>query len=301
MSIELITGKSATAHISANDFRAVNRANYGPGRYILKDADNMQVQISAQGTIYIGRGSLMWSGMHIRCEDPTTLKFTPPTTRENIDVYLHYVKDVETLNESVEWVVSVGKELTPIIDNVADNTMEAYTLFCFASMFADGTIGETRYKFNLLDCHEDFDLSTIEQRIEWGIALKSAEIDGELYGQNQRIAILETADVLYNGNEEITTSTPKTVQMSKDFRNYKYLIFTFTGHIDGFGSSDDKAFVIIPTFIANKFSGVSRYYNKIRLSAGDVDILINGFYYLNLTVNVTASQKIRLYSIYGVN
>ena len=300
MSIELITGKSATAHISANDFRAVNRANYGPGRYILKDADNMQVQISAKGSIYIGRGSCMWSGMHIRCEDPTTLSFTPPTTRAAISVYLHYVKDVETLNESVEWVVSIEGDPSPIVDNVSDNIVEAYTMFALARMQADGTIGDTEYRFQLLDCHEDFDLSTVERRIEEGIELKSAEVDGELYAQNQKIAILETADVLYNGNEAIT-STLKTVQMSKDYRNYKYLIFTFTGHIDGFGSSDDKAFVIIPTFTTQKFGGVNNYYNKIRLSAGDVDILIEKFNHLNLTVGVTASQKIRLYSIYGVN
>lgn len=300
MSIELITGKSATAHISANDFRAINRANYGPGRYILKDADNMQVSIYANGTVSILKGSCMWSGMHIRCEDPGILKFTPPTTRAAISVYLHYVKDVETLNESVEWVVSVGGDPSPMVDNVADNTMEAYTLFAFARMQADGTIGDTIYKFKLLDCHEDFDLSTVEQRIEEGIELKSAEVDDKLYAQNKKIAILETADVLYNGNEVITSSS-KTVQMSKDYRNYKYLIFTFIGNIDGFGLGDDKAFVIIPTFTANSFGGVNNYYNKIRLSDGDVDIRIDSFYYLDLTVRVTASQKIKLYSIYGVN
>lgn len=299
MSIELITGKSATAHISANDFRAINRANYGPGRYILKDADNMQTQISAQGTIYIGRGSLMWSGMHIRCEDPTTLKFTPPTTRENIEVYLHYVKDVETLNESVEWVVSVGKELTPIIDNVADNTMEAYTLFCFASMFADGTMGDTRYKFNLLDCHEDFDLSTIEQRIDWGIELKTASYNQKFNNYDEAIDKISRIVVLYNGDEVVSPSRKK-ISLKDDYDNYKFLIFEFTGYMGGFGSSDSRAHIIIPSFNA-KISGIYGFYNRIYLREGEVNVIINGFYnVLEPSVQVETSQTIKLYSIYGV-
>lgn len=194
MSIELITGKSATAHISANDFRAINRANYGPGKYILKDADNMQASIYANGTISILKGSCMWSGMHIRCETPTILNFTPPTTRANIDVYLHYVKDAETLNESVEWVVSVGKELTPNIDNVADNTMEAYTLFCYASMFADGTIGDTHYKFE--------PINTLRE-VEKLIAYAHEEV------------------VLFNGESRVYSDIP----LSESFRNFYELEF----------------------------------------------------------------------------
>lgn len=194
MSIELITGKSATAHISANDFRAINRANYGPGRYILKDADNMQAEMYANGTIHILRGSCMWSGMHIRCENPTILNFTPPTTRASIGVYLHYVKDVETLNESVEWVVSVGGDPSPMVDNVADNTMEAYTLFCYATMQTDGTIGDTIYKFKLLDSFHE---------IEKLIAYAHEEV------------------VLFNGESRVHSDIP----LSESFRNFYELEF----------------------------------------------------------------------------
>lgn len=290
MSIELITGKSATAHISANDFRAVNRANYGPGRYILKDADNMQTQISAQGTIYIGRGSLMWSGMHIRCEDPTTLKFTPPTTRENIEVYLHYVKDVETLNESVEWVVSVGKELTPIIDNVADNTMEAYTLFCFASMFADGTMGDTRYKFNLLDCHEDFDLSTIEQKYE--------DITGSrLSDVYSRLNLLEKEPVLYNGNELINGSI--IVNFSEKFVEYKYLTYVFVGDYDGFSDKYSQATITVPRFVVNNKYYMKNHY-KIYFDDGEVDVNIELDDYQNES-EITSSKVIRLVKVVGTN
>lgn len=207
MSIELITGMAATAHISANDFRAINRANYGPGRYILKDAENMQVQISAQGTIHIGIGSCMWSGMHIRCETPTTLNFTPPvSSSENVYVYLHYVKDAETLYESVEWVVSVGKELTPEVNNVLDNTMEAYTIFCYASRFADGTMGKVNYKFELIN--------TLRE-VEKLIAYAHEEV------------------VLFNGESRVHSDIP----LSESFRNFYELEFIGRDYSENAASS----------------------------------------------------------------
>jgi hypothetical protein len=131
MAIELITGVGADNHISSNDFRAFNRANFGQGRYILKDADNMAIDVSGStGTITIHEGSCLWSGMHIRLPSAEQLNYVVPTASQMIYVYLHYVKEATSGVESVSFVISAGKTMKPEIDSLADNTVEAYTLFC---------------------------------------------------------------------------------------------------------------------------------------------------------------------------
>ena len=193
MSIELITGMAETAHISANDYRAINRANYGQGRYILNDDHKMTTEMHDRGMIYIDSGSCLWSGMHIRCEEPTTLTYIMPVTTEDVYVYLHYVKDTETLYESVEWVTSVGKKLSPEIDNLSDNTIEAYTLFCYATITSDGKIGDVVYMFELVKSHEDYE---------------------KKYADSQKSV------VLYNGLLSVGSC-----KLSESFKNYKYIIF----------------------------------------------------------------------------
>lgn len=129
--VELITGKSAEAHISSNDDRAFHRANFGQGKYIFQDADNMGVAVTAaSGTITISTGSCLWSGMHIRVLKPESLNYVVPAASQIVRVYLHYTKDAETLDEAVEFVVTIDTELAPAIDSLSDNTLEAYTLFC---------------------------------------------------------------------------------------------------------------------------------------------------------------------------
>ncbi len=130
MAIELITGVGADNHVSSNDFRAFNRANFGQGKYVLNDAENMNWFVSAPtGEITINTGSLMWSGMHIRNASNLTLTYPVPTSSTPIYIYLYYSKNTDTLIESVDFVVSVGKEVMPVVDNLSDNTITAYTLF----------------------------------------------------------------------------------------------------------------------------------------------------------------------------
>lgn len=140
MAIELITGVGADNHISSNDFRAFNRANFGQGKYILNDAENMSWYVStSSGEIYINTGSLLWSGMHIRNASDVTLNYAAPSSSATVYVYLHYTKNTNTSVESVDFVVSVGETLTPIVDNLADNTVDAYTLFCSFTSTSSGT------------------------------------------------------------------------------------------------------------------------------------------------------------------
>lgn len=157
MSIELITGKAGTPHISSNDYRAFNRANFGQGKYIFDDEDNMAVSVSPiTGNITIAKGSCLWSGMHIRVSIQENLTYITPTTSQTVGVYLHYVKEPTSLVETVEFVVTVGTEPTPVIDSLDDNTMEAYALFY--SFTASSTAAENEtYGFTAAKSHEELE------------------------------------------------------------------------------------------------------------------------------------------------
>lgn len=157
MAIELITGVGAEPHISSNDFRAFNRANFGQGRYILKDADDMAITVSAPtGNISIAEGSCLWSGMHIRVSSQENLTYVVPTTAQTVRVYLHYTKNSETQVESVEFVVTVGEELAPIVDNLGDSTVEAYTVF-YSFTASSSSITNAIYDFQPAKSHAELE------------------------------------------------------------------------------------------------------------------------------------------------
>lgn len=133
ISAALITGHGDGEHITSFDARAFNRSMFGKGKYILQDADNLKVQVSAlTGTIQISAGSCLWSGMHIRVEEEGAVTYTTPASTDYVYVWLHYLRNPENLVESVEFVATSGAkpELGLIVDNLTDEMTEAYTLFC---------------------------------------------------------------------------------------------------------------------------------------------------------------------------
>lgn len=197
MAVELITGVGESDHISSNDFRAFNRANFGQGRYILKDAENMDINISpSTGVIAISEGSCMWSGMHIRLASTEQIRYTVPSAVQMIYVYLHYVKDVSTGVESVDFQVRQGIKLSPTTDNLNDNTVEAYTLFCSFSALPTS--------FDNLKC--DFKIIKSHEELEKDVATSQEDV------------------VLFEGN-----ITPGTISLSESLNNFKYIIFECTG------------------------------------------------------------------------
>lgn len=194
MAIELITGVGADNHVSSNDFRAFNRANFGQGRYILTDANNMEVVISPlTGTISISEGSCLWSGMHIRNASVENLTYIIPTTSQNVYVYLHYTKNVDTGVESVKFVVSVGNELSPVVDMLDDNTVEAYTLFC--SFVASSTATSNYTEYFVKSKSQD-------------------EVINTLNGMSE-------SKVLFEGY----ISQPKIINLSESMHNFRYIVF----------------------------------------------------------------------------
>ena len=194
MAIELITGVGADNHISSNDFRAFNRANFGQGKYILNDAEKMYWFVMASaGEIHINTGSLLWSGMHIRNASNIVLKYIAPSTSTTVYVYLHYTKNTDTLVENVAFEVSVGKTLTPVVDSLNDNTIEAYTLFC---SFTATSSSATNYVYGFQSIRN---IDEVEKLI--------------------RMAHEET--VLFEGEAQLDT----TINLSETFRNFYEICF----------------------------------------------------------------------------
>lgn len=239
MSIELITGASSTPHISANDYRAVNRSNYGQGRYVLRDAEEMRVSVApASGIIAIDTGSVMWYGMHIRCESDTTLNYTPPTATTPVYVYMHYVKEASTGYESVDWVVSVGVQKTEN-NTPADNVIDAYTLFAsFTHNPTTQTADNLITHFVLIDSHDDFNMPTIRAEIE----AKHKEATDYI---NTNIAeIKSTMDRVFLGGSSANLKDQSEIQLSDALSNYRFIGFGFNG-----GATTASQFLI--PFISN--------------------------------------------------
>lgn len=198
MAIELITGVGETDHISSNDFRAFNRANFGQGRYILKDADDMAVNISAAtGTISVSEGSCLWSGMHIRNASQERLTYVVPTTSQKVYVYLHYKKNAINSVETVEFVVSVGNTLSPIVNNLSDNTVEAYTLFCSFDA-TSSKYSNLTFEFHLIKTIEDLE-NDVKEAVDEDV-------------------------VLFDGSV-----APGTINLTESMDNFKYIIFEISG------------------------------------------------------------------------
>lgn len=197
MAVELITGVGASDHISSNDFRAFNRANFGQGRYILNDADNMEVNVSAPaGIISISEGSCMWSGMHIRLSSAEQIRYTVPSSAQMIYVYLHYTKDASTGVESVDFEVKQGIKLSSTTDNLDDNTLDAYTLFCSFAAYPTSASDITVF-FKTIKSHEE---------LENAVATSQDEV------------------VLFDGD-----IVPGTINISENMNNFKFIIFEYRG------------------------------------------------------------------------
>lgn len=298
MSIELITGMAETAHISANDYRAINRANYGSGRYILKDAEDMEVNIfPASGTVIVKTGSCMWSGMHIRCAETTTLKYNAPTVITSFFVYLHYKKDAETLYESVEFVIS-SEEINPTINDVQDSTMEAYTiLFHFTHDPSDTSSTTANYHFKTIDTHEDFDLETLQKDIVFAksaaIGESKAYTDGNfLTLQSQIEPVLKPPQALFSGSGG-DLSNGLTFNVT-DLEQYKYIGFHFrdTTRVD---LDSTRATVMLPV---RQIQGGSGFRNTMVISVyGNIRTV--QFYYSRSEFYFDAVANTQLLSVYG--
>lgn len=273
--IELITGHGESNHISSNDFRAFNRANFGQGRYILRDENNLDIKVSAiTGEIVIASGSCMWSGMHIRIAAAETLGYIVPTASQTVGVYFHYIKNTETLVESVELVVFVGSTPEPIVNFLGDATTEAYTLF-YSFTATSSEITNAKYDFLFSKNNDE-----IEKLIE--------EANSET--------------VLFSGSAALNSD----IALTDSFRNYRELIFYCGNNLCGRILTSDIAGDIIDVSMlgASKWSNTNDTYLKVataRLSiVSDTKLQYTNGQYILIGAAVAEQDKIPIVQIKGI-
>lgn len=327
MSIELITGAAAEPHISSNDYRAVNRGNYGKGNYILKDAENLKVTVAAaMGEIHIDTGSAMWHGMHIRCAIDTELSYTPPTSETPVYIYFHYVKDSVTLYESVDWVVSVGSEKSPIINEIPDSAFEAYSLFAsFTHNPASQTADGLNTHFVLLDSHDDFNMPLIESKIENSEAASKqytdnqittqvypkiesvrsyaitangqlessiAKVDGRVTAVDNKISDTHKRVGLWGGGSIVTSGLK--VQASKSCDGFNFIGFAVSLSTQ----NDKRGGGVIPSIAINRGAG---YTNTAVVGADGKSFALEFTWNTDNTVEFKNALSLKLLGIYGYN
>lgn len=273
--IELITGHGSDNHISSNDFRAFNRANFGQGRYILKDENNMAVTVSAAtGDISIASGSCMWSGMHIRLASAESLTYVVPTTSQTVGIYLHYTKNADTLVEAVEVKAFIGSVPSPIVDTLSDNTTEAYTLLY--SFTASATaITNAEYAFELAKSNDE-----IESLI--------AEANSET--------------VLFSGSAALNSS----IALTESFRNFRELIFyvgsDFCGRV--LTSDISGGNIDVPMFGASKWTNTNDTYLRVatvRLSiTSETKLQYTNGQYIIIGIAIAEQDKLPILKIKGI-
>lgn len=158
--LELITGHGESDHISSFDMRASNRATFGKGKYILTDAENMNITIVVTDKILsISPGSCMWSGMHIRNEGVISVPFVSPASTDFVYFWLHYTRDASSLVESVEIVSTTSNTVSAdlIYDELPDDVTDAYTLFCSFTFNPNGNVPTNiKSEFALIQGMNDF-------------------------------------------------------------------------------------------------------------------------------------------------
>lgn len=206
MALKFVTAKAGAAHISSADWKSLNRGIMGRGKYILIDTENNSqngyIVSPAQGEVSIPPCSLMWSGAHIRNTTTTVLKYTPPTVDSTINVWLHYLKNADSGVETLEFVLTVNEQPTPVIDEIEDNALEAYTLFCYFTH----KVGSTEEEYYNRDFEPVASLVGTHERTDQRLEALDDKLDDEIEKRQSDISTHSTR--LDNLDEDMRTVKP---------------------------------------------------------------------------------------------
>jgi hypothetical protein len=206
------------------------------------------------------------------------------------------VKDSETLYESVEWVVSVGEEKSPIINEISDGAFEAYSLFASfthnpASQTADGLATH----FVLLDSHDDFNMPKIRSEISTALTKAKqytdnakTELNKSISTVDGRVTELKNPDTLWSGLKSVTSGLK--VQCAKSYENYNFICFSVRS------SSTD-----VGTGVAARvgIQGGSGYINTVVVGSDGKTYALEFTWYVDNQVEFRSTKDVTLLGIYG--
>lgn len=112
--MEIITGKTGTYHVKAEDDRALHKAIFGSGNYVIDTGSKFEPTIDTSNSITLSDGELMMEGCHARNRygEAESVAIENGTTGYNrIDLIVaRYTKELEV--ESMSLVVIKGEAVT---------------------------------------------------------------------------------------------------------------------------------------------------------------------------------------------
>lgn len=109
--MQIITGKTGTEHVTAEDDRALHAATFGTGNFVLDIGSKFSARVETSNNIVISNGELMMNGTHarIRYGETETVVIENGTTGYNrIDLIVARYKKQSGI-ESVELAVIKGE------------------------------------------------------------------------------------------------------------------------------------------------------------------------------------------------
>lgn len=206
MALKFVTAKTGEAHISSADWKSLNRGLSGTGKYMLEDTSNNNSNdffVSAtQGKITIPPRSFLWSGAHIRNTNSLVIDYVPPTVSSTVNVWFHYLKDADSGIESLETVVTVDNQPSPIIDEIEDGTLEAYTLILSFFHNVESTTAEN-VTLSFLPIQALDELNKASQLVVEALSAEKAERESADYSFESQIALIQDSINTLKGGLEV--------------------------------------------------------------------------------------------------
>ncbi len=318
MALKFVTAKAGAAHISSADWKSLNRGIMGRGKYILIDTENNSpggyIVSPAQGEVSVPPCSLMWSGAHIRNTTTTVLKYTPPTVDSTINVWLHYMKNADSGVETLEFVLTVNEQPTPVIDEIEDNALEAYTLFCYFTH----KVGSTEEEYynrgfepvaSLVGTQERTDqrLEALDDKLDEEIEKRQSDIAAHTSRLNkvegQAVANTRGIDVIAQNLNVAPNNLGVTIATStKSLETYRMLVLV-----------GENGTLAIPA-LGKQFTDIQILTDAVSLTAANKVIIVRHNIYVNPTtsgfsinhsISLTSSseyysQAAKINAIYGI-
>lgn len=126
MSLNLITGRTGTAHVTSDSARAFNSQVFGTGTYLIDYGDKFAPTIVDNNTVRIGDGMLIHQGtqmgIDIDSHEDVTIENGSSEYSRNDLIVMRYTKNRDTQIESIALVVIKGTPSNTTAEDPAYNT-----------------------------------------------------------------------------------------------------------------------------------------------------------------------------------
>lgn len=243
MSLKLITGASGGAHVTSADAGAFNCGLYDEEKgYILPTGRQFDIDLITSDTVRIYDGDVVFQGRHCRIENGAFVDINIPpcpagSTRFDV-IAIRYTLDTGSGTESVEFVLKQGTldeslSFAEKIEAIMNMTVvgsipsgdQTVDLPVF-TIYHEGTnivnYGKTLpIAKSIIDVDKRVD-NILDEQLMVPIIVQHGEAG--YYFENNFHPFVDAPEFEYLGTTTITSTTKKTMTLSGNISDYKYLL-----------------------------------------------------------------------------